>query len=225
MNVLFSKKQIFLLCMGTLICGLSHGLGVKHTLRKTFSVVNEATGPLSHNMACYTTCNQKVGRQGGEAFQDYFRQHASASGPEAMSLLQQPAVMPLSETEQHARRALRCLKACRLSVTVRFLAQFLSSVEDEHTMRAIGVVLGATAHEGRKQKNPIKVTQEEGEHTKLFGVVFNKAFHRGCLRVLRHEEAQMARFKKNLNILRQVFFEMYGPVKLAPQYAKAHGVR
>ncbi|HCI49151.1 MAG: hypothetical protein A2977_03585 [Alphaproteobacteria bacterium RIFCSPLOWO2_01_FULL_45_8] len=187
--------------------------------------VDKVTSPLAQNVTCYTDCNQKVGWQGGEAFQTYFRQHANLPVPQIMALLEQPATGYLSDTEQEARKALHCLKTCRLSVTVRFLAQFLGSMEDESTVRAVGIVLGATSSHWTRQRDPQQVVRGESEDTKLFGVAFHKGFYRGARRVLRHEDTKRARFMKNMDILKQVFFEMYGPLKLAPQYARSHGIR
>ena len=63
-----------------------------------------------------------------------------------------------------------------------------------------------------------KAKKEKGQKTKLFTVVFNKRLHHTCLRVLKHEKAKIKQFKQNLNVLRQVYFEMYGPVPKAEEY-------
>lgn len=222
----FSKKQIFLLgiIMGGMGAVSSYGASFRPTVQKALDTFHQATTPVAHHMKCYTTCNQKIGRQGAGAFQDYFRQHVGQPAKEVLAVLRHPVGMETPEIEKEARKALCCLTNCRVSVTIRFLAQFLGSVEDEAVVRTVGVIFGATARYTPSHQMPQALAQGKGEETKLFTVVFNQRFHQGCYRVLRHERQKIKLFKKNLELLRQVYFEMYGPVRMAPQYVETYGV-
>jgi hypothetical protein len=222
----FSKKQIFLLgiIMGSLGAMGSYGTSFHPVVQKALDTFHQATTPVTHHMKCYTTCNQKIGRQGAGAFQDYFRQHADRPEKEVLAALRHPAGREVPEIEKEARQALCCLTNCRVSMTVRFLAQFLGSLEDEAVVRMVGVLFGAAPRYAPSHQAPQVLAGGKGEETKLYTVVFNQRFHQGCERVLRHEGHKIKRFKKTLELLRQVYFEMYGPVRMAPHYVEKYGV-
>ena len=223
MKILFCKKQVILLVMAIPLCGGADGFSVKHAVQNTMTSLDRVTAPFSHNMACYTQCNQKIGRHGGEAFQDYFHKNKTKSSPDIMKALQGQQYSS-SDTEKQARQALACLRGCGAALTVRFLAQFLGSIQEEEAVRALGVLLGSTSYKEGKPLGHSYLAHENGHESKLFGGVFKKPFHRGCLRVLRHEQAKRVQFRKNMAVLKQVFFEMYGPVRKAEEYAKAYGL-
>lgn len=165
-----------------------------------------------------------MGRQGAGAFQDYFRQHADRSEKDILSQLKKTLLAESLDIEREARQALCCLDRCRVSVTMRFLAQFLGSIQDESLVRMIGVLFGATSRYAPSSKTPQSIAEGSGEDTKLFTIVFNKRFQHGCYRVLRHEKSKIKRLNRNLELLRQIYFEMYGPVHMAPQYVETYGL-
>lgn len=220
MNVLFCKKQMILLVMGIGLCAGAHGFSVKHTVKKTLTSMDRVTAPFSHNMGCYTECNQKVGRQGGDAFQDLVRLQNKKDALQILRFLHDQQKPSLPKIDSHLAKALGCLTECGAALTVRFLAQLLGSIKDEEVVRAVGILLGLTYYKEGKFLSRAYLATENGHESRLFGVVFKKAFHRGCLRVLRHEKDKRIQFRKNLDILRQVFFEMYGPVRKAEEYSR-----
>lgn len=227
MKLFCYKKQIFLISVSILILEAqgSHGGGMSSSFQKIVSSVKTMSEPAMHTLTCYTDCNQKMGRQGGKAVQRFFCEQSNHETSHVMALLERSAQEPLSETEQEARKALGCLKRCRLTVIPRFFAQFFAALEEPSVTRAMAILLGANSHEQGGEQNSLIVSQGNGEKTKLFQAVFNKGIRRICRRVLRHESTLQEQFEKNSDLLRQIYFEMYGPVKMAGIYVQKYGIR
>lgn len=215
------NKQVFLLGVSFIINTGFAVQSINHHVDQTVHSVHRFVAPFSKNMSCYVQCNQKAGTQGALALQSYFKAHPNHPSAEVVKLLYSQT--KAGKGSDVLNQAFTCLTACGAPVTVRFLATFLSEMKDEEVVRAVGVILGKSSYKAGSILGDL--AGEQGSESKLHGLLFKKPLQRGCLRVLRHHKEKRIQFKKNLDILRQVFFEMYGPVPKAKEYAKAHGLR
>jgi hypothetical protein len=200
----------------------AHGFSLKNNIKKANRSFDRLASPLARNVKCYTGCSQTLGRSSGKALQYLCHQRSESEVLQIVGRLARAPIQSLSKTERLARSGLDCLSGCRLKTTVKFLGRFLTTLEDPHVLHAVGVVMGLTQYNWEGKVRAKKIARGQGVKTKLFNVVFNESFNRACLKSCRHEADKKKLFKKNRGIIRQVFFEMYGPLHKAEGYAETY---
>jgi hypothetical protein len=218
----FFYKILFVLTFFAFFQEDSHGFSLKKNIKKANQSFDRIASPFARNVKCYTGCSQTLGRSSGKALQDLCHQRSETEVLQIVGRLSRAPRRSLSKIERLAREGLDCLSGCRLKTTVKFLGRFLTTLEDAHVLHAVGVVMGLTQYNWEGKIKAKKIAKGQGVKTKLFNVVFKESFNRACLKACRHEAEQRKHFMKNIGILRQVFFEMYGPLHKAEVYTATY---
>ena len=168
------------------------------------SLIERTEHPLTRNLACYTQCPQSVGRRGALDF-DLLSQQLDPHDFKSLFL---------ENGKVHDKASIKevivCVKGCRVRTTAKFLARLLGTLSSVDAVRVIGKIMGTVQY---KWKGPVSKDEQlktRGQNTNLGQVVFGSFFRKRATHILRHMPEELERFNKNIAILRQVYYEIYG---------------
>lgn len=153
----------------------------------------EDAHPLRKSVKCYTGCPPSLGRQGALAMDLLWRQN-----PKEVEAFTSLLVGPdMRSNPGRAQKALTCMGACPLKGIQKFMARFLGAALEPHVVRAAGRLMARNqgAYQGKG-------------HSLLSDVVFQKSFHKVAKTVLRHSRKEWAQFQKNVDVLREMHYEI-----------------
>ena len=162
--------------------------------------------PFIRQVLCYTQCPQSIGRQGALALETLWAQNYEQRGPYFFRFLAER-----HQSEDHrALMALRCAEGCRLKTVPKFLSRFLGTLHTPELVRQVGWFLGQKQGGKKTDKSKAPKKTLQGSETLLGQIVFSKALRRKARHTLRHMDAETQQFHSNLEILKKVYYELYG---------------